>query len=442
MASNNKNRERTLPSFVGALTGKIGNIERKDLRRLSTDRKEIQENNMHPLVILHTSDWHLGQKFMGKSREEEHYAFLQWLLETIDSYRVDALIVSGDIFDTGTPPNYALERYYSFLTQLQNTSCGTVIIVAGNHDSIATLNAPKEILRLLNIRVISSGDEKEETIVPIYKNNKLAGIVCAVPFLRDGIVRKGVSGESHSDKEKALVAGIEAYYKDIYTKALEARDEDIPVIATGHFATVGGKTSDSERDIYIGNTMNIPSGFLAEMFDYVALGHLHCSQMIEYNHVRYSGSPIPLSFSEADEQKKVTLVTFDKTTPLIEELNIPSFRNLYRIKGNKDEIMAMLENIEDTEGWIEVEITDSNTYAVLQSIQEYADAHDLTILAKKIARNLSTINIEEEEAINLEEVTPLDIFLKRLEWDNIEDKTFAKKLIDEFKTIENEVTVS
>jgi exonuclease SbcD len=422
MAADTKESKKPLPSFMEGETG---------------------ENDMGLLTILHTSDWHLGQKFMGKSREDEHRAFLQWLTETIDQHGVDMLIVSGDIFDTGTPPNYALELYYSFLTQLQHTSCRTVVIVAGNHDSIATLNAPKEILRLLNIYVVSSGDEDEETIVPIYKNNKLAGLVCAVPFLRDGIVRKGVSGESLSDKEKALVEGIESYYRDIHAKALEAiEDEGIPIIATGHFTTVGGKTSDSERDIYIGNTMNIPSGFLAEMFDYVALGHLHRSQTVGYDHVRYSGSPIPLSFSEADDQKKVTLVTFDEEIPLIEEINIPSFRNLYRIKGNKDTIMTMIAEIKDTEGWIEVEITDSNTYAALQSIQEYADAHDLTILAKKITRNLHTIDIEEEEVVNLEEVTPLDIFMKRLELDNIEDETFAKKLISEFKTIENKVVVS
>jgi exonuclease SbcD len=104
--------------------------------------------------------------------------------------------------------------------------------------------------------------------------------------------------------------------------------------------------------------------------------------------------------------------------------------------------MTMIAEIEDTEGWIEVEITDSNTYAALQSIQEYADAHDLTILAKKIARSLRTIDMEEEEVVDLEEVTPLDIFMRRLELDNIEDETFAKKLISEFKTIENEVAVS
>jgi len=393
------------------------------------------------LTILHTSDWHLGQKFMGKSREEEHSAFLNWLADTINERDVDTLIVSGDIFDTGTPPNYALEQYYTFLTRLQGTACKSVVVVAGNHDSVATLKAPREILRLMNIHVISSGEE--DVIVPIRKNGRLAGIVCAVPFLRDGVIRKGASGASYADRERALVEGIEAYYRRVHDKALALKGErDIPIIATGHFTTVGGKTSDSERDIYIGNTMNIPSRFLAEMFDYVALGHLHRSQTVGgYRHVRYSGSPIPLSFGEAANRKKVTIVTFDTTTAQIEEVDIPIFRNLYRLKGDKDEILAELEKMEDSDGWIEVEITDDNTHLALQAIQEYADTHDLTILAKKITKKAEAVGIDEEESIDLEETEPIDIFMKRLELEEIDNEALSQKLIETFKEIENRVAI-
>lgn len=139
MTADKKDGEQVLPSFVGALTGKIGDIDGKDLKHIHIEEK-YDHHSTHPLKVLHTSDWHLGQKFMGKSREGEHQEFLQWLTKTIDAYGVNTLIVSGNIFDTGTPPNYALELYYSFLTQLQNTTCKTVVIIAGNHDSIATLN--------------------------------------------------------------------------------------------------------------------------------------------------------------------------------------------------------------------------------------------------------------------------------------------------------------
>jgi len=152
--------------------------------------------------LLHTSDWHLGQSFMGKSREEEHTAFLAWLLETIKDENIDFLIVAGDIFDTGTPSNYALELYYNFLTKLA-LSCENIIITAGNHDSIATLKAPKQLLQALNVHVVASGDEEEEEVIAIYKDKKLEGVICAVPFLRDYVVRQSLSGETMKDKESS-----------------------------------------------------------------------------------------------------------------------------------------------------------------------------------------------------------------------------------------------
>ena len=395
------------------------------------------------LTILHTSDWHLGQKFMGKSREEEHKAFLSWLRKTIIQEGVTVLIVAGDIFDTGTPPNYALDLYYSFLGSLQGTSCKTVVIVAGNHDSIATMNAPKEVLKAINVHVIASGDE-EDRIIEIRHGDTLEGIVCAVPFLRDSIVRKSIPGESYLERERALSEGIETYYRAVYDKAQQIRgSQPVPIIATGHLTTVGGKTSDSERELYIGNTMNIPGTFFAELFDYVALGHLHKHQTVGGNdNVRYSGSPIPLSFSEADDTKKVCIISFDEDIPLIDEIDIPCFRELYRVRGNSEEIIRELESIENEECWIEAEIDDDNTYEALRRIQDYADEKHLTILVKKIKKSDANIGAEEVEAVNLEEVSPLEIFMRRMEMENIEDETLKKHLVETFKTMEEKAATA
>lgn len=105
--------------------------------------------------ILHTSDWHLGQNFYSKSRAAEHEAFLGWLLETARTHEVDAIIVAGDIFDTGSPPSYARELYNRFVVNLQQTGCH-LVIVAGNHDSVATLNESRDILAFLNTTVVAS----------------------------------------------------------------------------------------------------------------------------------------------------------------------------------------------------------------------------------------------------------------------------------------------
>lgn len=390
--------------------------------------------------ILHTSDWHLGQNFMGKSREEEHCAFLSWLRKTIEEEAVDALIVAGDIFDTGTPPNYALELYYNFLKELSLSSCKYIIITAGNHDSIATLKAPKQLLKALNVHVITSGDENEDELIAIYDKEKLQGVVCAVPFLRDYVVRKAQGGQTMQDKEFSLSEGIKEHYNDVFYRAKElSADRKVPIIATGHLTTVGSKTSESEREIYIGGTLDIDSDFLGKNFDYVALGHLHINQKVGKEHVRYSGSPIPLSFSESTSQKKVNIIDFDKKDINITELNIPLYRPLLVIRGNVKSIIQELENVKDKQTWIEVHLNDENPFHANQTVREKAKELELILLAVKIDRVEQALHAEVFGVISLDELNPLEVFERRMEQDGLEDESFIKELVTNFKKIVNEV---
>ena len=392
------------------------------------------------MKILHTSDWHLGQSFMGKSRAEEHQAFLSWLLETIAAENIDVLIVAGDIFDTGMPPNYALELYYNFLKNLSASACENIIITAGNHDSISTLKAPQQLLKALNVHVITSGDEDENEVIGIYKNEVLEGVVCAVPFLRDYVVRQALSGESLKDKERALSLGIKAHYKNVYKEALVLCEEkQVPIIATGHLTTVGSKTSESERDIYIGGTLDIDSDFFAQDFDYVALGHLHINQTVGQNHIRYSGSPIPLSFSEASSQKKVNIVTFEHNGLKITELDVPLYRPLLVLRGDLEQIITALENIENRETWIEVHLKDDNPFHANQAIREHAENLQLTLLAVKIERSEQQLRAETLNVITLDELNPLEVFERRVEQEALVDEHFEKLLIHHFKTLLHEV---
>ncbi|MCK4442770.1 MAG: exonuclease SbcCD subunit D C-terminal domain-containing protein [Sulfurovaceae bacterium] len=392
------------------------------------------------MKILHTSDWHLGQNFMGKSREYEHRVFLKWLIDLIDIEKIDILIIAGDIFDTGTPPNYALELYFNFLKDLKRSYCENIIIIGGNHDSIATIKASQQLLKILNINVIASGEEDEENIIKIYKDKALKAIVCAIPFLRDSIIRKSIGGLTSKEKEKALNNTIKDYYINIYKKALEIIDnqKDIPIIATGHLTTVGSKSSKSERDIYIGNVLNISSDFLS-IFDYVALGHLHLNQKIGDNRVYYSGSPIPLSFSEANSKKMVNIITFDKKKPIVDRVEIPCFRKLIVLKGNRESLKKDLEQIDDKGTWIEIYLKDDNPHATTQELYEYAKELNLSILAIKIDRKEASFISKDFKVATLDELKPIDIFLKKLEIDNIKDKEFQKKLISHFKIVLNEV---
>ena len=379
---------------------------------------------------------------MGKSRVEEHEAFLFWLLKTINEKQIEVLLVSGDIFDTGTPPNYALELYYNFLKELSSIkTLITTIITAGNHDSISTLKAPKQLLEVLNVHVITSGDEDENVIIPIYKNEDLKSIICAVPFLRDGVIRKSLGGETISQKEKLANSGIKAYYENCYKKALELKkDKQIPIISMGHLTTVGSRSSQSERDIYIGGTIDIGGDYLASMFDYVALGHLHINQIVgSSSHVRYCGSPIPLSFSESKNTQKVNLVSFETSNLEIEELEIPLFRKLLVIKGNYEVIKNELSKIEDKNSWIEIHIKDDNAMFVNGEIRELASKLELTLLAVKIDKSEKQLKADDLKVISLDELSVEQVFEKRLELEELEDKEFEKELLINFKQIVSKV---
>ncbi len=389
------------------------------------------------MKLLHTSDWHLGQNFMGKSRKEEHQSFLLWLLEVIQRESINILIVSGDIFDTGTPPNYALELYYNFLKSLSKiSSLYKTIITAGNHDSIATLKAPKQLLKSLNIDIITSGDELEEEVITIEVDNKLQAIICAVPFLRDSVIREAISGETISQKEQMTNSGIRAYYENSYNKALTLRgDKNIPIIATGHLTTVGSRTSEGERDIYIGGTIDIGGGYLGELFDYVALGHLHINQKVGgLDHVRYSGSPIPLSFSEAKTTHKVNIVTTGDSV-VVDEIDIPLARELRVLRGNCEDIKKALKKIGDIECWIEIYVNDDNPLLANQEIRELASSLGLILLAVKIEKSEIMLKSKEMRAISLDDVSEEDVFKKRLELEELGSREFEDELLDTFREV-------
>ena len=300
--------------------------------------------------IIHTSDWHLGQYFFTKTRAKEHQQFLDWLLAQIKHYQVDALIVAGDIFDTGSPPSYARELYNRFVVAIRDTQC-QLVILGGNHDSVATLNESKSLLACLNTTVIANvhAETPQAPIILPQKDNTPGALLCAIPYLRPRDMISSKSGQSGAEKQTALKDAIAEYYQTQYQTALELRQQlnvNIPIIATGHLTTIGASVKDSVREIYIG-TLEAFSATLFPEFDYIALGHIHRPQVVNKSgHIRYSGSPIPLSFDESGQQKSVCLIDFeqDKLTNLT-LLPIPEFQLLRTISGSLKEIAIKLEDL-------------------------------------------------------------------------------------------------
>ena len=317
-----------------------------------------------PLKLLHTSDWHIGRTLYSRKRYEEFGAFLTWLADTIQQNEIDALLVAGDIFDTSAPSNRAQELYYRFLCRVAASCCRHVVVVAGNHDSPSFLNAPKELLKALDVHVVGSSTESPEDEVLVLRNEQDVPelIVCAVPYLRDRDIRVAEAGESVEDKERKLIDGIRTHYAAVAALAEQKREElgaDIPIVGTGHLFTAGGQTVDGDgvRELYVGSLAHVTAGIFPACFNYLALGHLHVPQEVNGSKtIRYSGSPLPMGFGEAKQQKSVCLVEFHSTAASVQLIDVPVFQRLERVKGDWDGISNRILELTatDSPGWLEV----------------------------------------------------------------------------------------
>lgn len=411
------------------------------------------------MKMIHTSDWHLGQNFMFKDRKKEHEKFLEWLVLLIKKESADVLIVAGDIFDTISPPNYALKMYYSFLARVSSTTSCHIVIVGGNHDSVSTLNAPKNILEALNVHVKGgfSGNIDDEVIV--IKNNfgEPSGIICAVPFLRDRDIRKSFPGESYQEKSRALLEGIKKHYELVKEAAIKKKagltGKKIPVVATGHLFTEGGEVKDEEglREIYVGSLGKVAADTFPKEFNYVALGHLHRPQKVgEYRNIRYSGAPIPLSFSEADNTKQVVCITFDEEEkePEIKTIAIPEFQKLRTVKGSLDQVITQLKALgrknADDPIWVEVSVLAETWKPDIESaINDLANELELDILAIKNLRSSRDRRLQKASpSETLDDFTPESVFQKRLEKEIEIEEDLKNDLMHAFHEIQHAVNES
>lgn len=378
--------------------------------------------------VLHTSDWHLGQRLVNLERTEEHQHFLNWLLQTIEQEQVEALIMAGDVFDNGAPSNTALKLYYDFLRRVCATCCRHVIITGGNHDSVATLNAPRELLECFNIYVIggASDDPLDELIELRDERGELQLVVCAVPFLRDRDVRLSVAGERYEEREQRLKQGIAAHYAAFVPHIQKYKEQHIPVVATGHLFAAGATASESEKEIHVGNLGQIGADQFPKEFDYVALGHLHRPQQVNNrHHIRYSGSPIPLSFSEVTDRKVNYVLDFEggKLTAL-RELEIPCCRKLVRFKGPLEKVKQQLA-IYDNSGytltaWAELQVElESPLPDLNQQLEEILHLKpELQLLIHRpplISTARQTLEQQVQEEADLHTLGEKDVFLKRCE---------------------------
>ncbi|CAK1723708.1 ATP dependent, structure specific DNA nuclease -SbcD subunit [Vibrio crassostreae] len=408
------------------------------------------------MKILHTSDWHLGQNFYNKSRKNEHERFLQWLLEQVTEHDIDAIIVAGDIFDTSTPPSYAREMYNKFVVDSNKIGC-QLVLLGGNHDSVSVLKETQQLLKYMGADVIPNTNEDHATQVVELKgkNGDVEALVCAIPFIRPRDVLTSQAGVTGVARQKQLGDAIKQHYQSVYDAAVEKRatfenSEHMPIIATGHLTAMGVQQSDSVRDIYVGNL----DGFAADGFpdaDYIALGHIHRPQVVaKREYIRYCGSPIPLSFDELKSQKQVCVVEFVEGVRTISQLAVPTFQPLAEIKGDLSEIESQLNQYIGLDGelsvWLSIEVQAQDYLSDLQErMRTLTEGLNVEVLQLRRARERRNQALEQESAETLSELSPMDVFSKRIaleEFETDSEKARLERMTMKFKQVMVEVSES
>ena len=267
-------------------------------------------------------------------------------------------------------------------------------------------------------------------------------MLCAIPFLRPRDIQLSVAGQSSEQKQLSLQNAISEYYQCSYQLAQQQREAlglEIPIIATGHLTVVGAEVSDSVRDIYIGTLDAFPSGAFPPA-DYIALGHIHRPQVIGGKpHIRYCGSPIALSFDEAEQQKSVCLVEFDRSDiAQIQQLPIPIFQPLKTLKGSLADIQKQLNEINNNDSiqpiWLDIEVASQDYLADIQQRIE-ALVKDLPVDVVLLRRARKQPQGQQTALANetLNELTAEEVFLRRLTEEELGDKEKEQRLLLLFK---------
>jgi len=379
------------------------------------------------MKLLHTADWHIGQTFFEYDRKSEHNLFLEWLKSQIQEHKIDVLLISGDIFDSPNPSAESQKMFYKFLKDVTAANPDLqIIIIAGNHDSAARLEAPNPLLEQMNITVrgiVKRTDDGEidfnHLIVPLNKG----GYCLIVPYSRQGDYPPA---DSYSQ-------GVKAMYEKLFDIV---KDKQLPIIAMGHLQATGSEISEndrSERTIIGGLECVSPDSFSSEIA-YTALGHLHRGQQVSgRSNVRYAGSPLPMSFAEKNNKQGVILVDISDATSItriefdapVKLLNIP--KEPKPLSDVLKEIAQLPDGeIQQNSPYLEVKVLITEPEPSLRHQIEDALKNKSVRLARIAAvtpyreGEVKAITYEELQTINPMDMA-VDIFKRRFGGENMPD---------------------
>ncbi|MGE4407656.1 exonuclease SbcCD subunit D C-terminal domain-containing protein [Pseudomonas sp.] len=396
--------------------------------------------------LIHTSDWHLGQTLHGQDRDHEHAQFLDWLLDQLVARQADALLIAGDVFDTVNPPLKAQERLYDFIVRAHEKRPQLdIAMIAGNHDSGGRIELPAPLMKRLNAHAVGrigwSADgqlDHDRLLLPLHDaSGKVTAWCLALPFLRPAEVTGGEAGDDY-------LAGIRQVHERLIAAAEAVRQPGQALVAISHAHMAGGAVSeDSERNIVIGNAEALPASLFPEAIAYAALGHLHKPQQVAGQaRIRYSGSPLPLSFAEVNYPHQVLLVELDgERLANIESLPVPRAVEMIRIgRAPLAEVIAALEALppsglfDDHLPWLEVRVLLDEPLPDLRARIETALAGKAARLVR-IASEYAGRRGESESQVllGLDQISPQELFARA--WEEQFGNPPDDQALDDFATL-------
>ncbi|MFE0426391.1 exonuclease SbcCD subunit D [Streptomyces sp. NPDC058953] len=298
--------------------------------------------------LLHTSDWHLGRSLHRVSMLDAQSAFLDHLVDAARAHAVDAVLVAGDVYDRAVPPLAAVELFDRTLHRLAAAGVPTVMI-SGNHDSARRLGVAAGLIERAGIHLRTGPDG---CAVPVVLADTYGDVALyGVPYLEPALV-KDAFGVERTGHEAVVAAAMDRIRAD-----LAGRPPGTRSVVLAHAFVVGGTASDSERDITVGGVAAVPSAVF-DGVDYAALGHLHGCQTIT-DRVRYSGSPLAYSFSEAAHRKSMWLVDLGADGAVTaERIDCPVPRPLARLTGRIDDLLSDPAHEPYEDAFVEATLTD------------------------------------------------------------------------------------
>ena len=426
------------------------------------------------MKFIHTADWHLGNTMHDIDRTRETGAFLEWLKTEIATVGAEALVIAGDIFDVVNPSNIAKTQYYKFLASLLTTKCSNVVVIGGNHDSGTLLDAPAEILEVLNIKVVGSINNRciDDLVVELKNGDGQAiGICCAVPFMRNleleqfykSCVGDRVGNEDGANDEDLL----KHLYADVYRRAVELRgNRDIPIIATGHLyaSNLSGRDSESVesgtaenvanaiddgvREV-VGTLGNVDISTFPSEMDYVALGHIHYTSMVAKNpKVRYSGSPFVMGFDEANCKRYVLAIDAGLgAAPIVEKIEVPKTVRFEQFKGDIESLKRNLRNLETElllnpmETYVDLLLTSGKFVSLNDALEAEESGKHFVVKRHRISRDiLRGANSYDDCVESTKQYTKEDYFRMLIAsnaQENVDDDV-VKNQYDKFISLFNE----